>query len=77
MLENIYKLLYKIKQNKVVNKLMKLPKSPPINRKSTPKHNSENNESNEDFIDKATIDKKQIMLEKLIIRQARRKIEHS
>ena len=92
MLENIYKLLYKIKENKVLNKLMNLSKikenkvfdklmnlskSAPIDKKSTSKHNPENTESNEDFIGKPTIHEKQIMLEKLIIRQARRKIEHS
>ena len=92
MLENIYKLLYKIKDNNIVNKFKNNnPKSTPKHNKSASKHNksaskhnkpaskqkTENTKSDEDFIDKPTLGEQQKILEKLIIRQTRRKIEEN
>jgi hypothetical protein len=92
MLENIYKLLYKIKDNNIVNKFKnnnptsaskhkksesKHKKSESKHKKSASKHKTENTKSDEDFIDKPTLSEQQKILEKLIIRQTRRKIEQS
>ena len=91
MLENLYKLLYKIKNNNIVDKnnnkfISKYTKSKSrytkfkaksryTKFKAKSKHTPENTNIDEDLIDNSTIIEQQKILEKLIIRQARRKIE--
>lgn len=79
MLENIYKMLYIIKnknntksKSKFNNLVSKYIKS---KSKSKSKRTTENTNTNEDFINSSPITEQKKILEKIIIRQERRKIE--